>query len=195
MPNDWGTISVERMDRAVDKVRDRLLRATAVLEQAALPYAVIGGHAVAAWVSRVDESLVRYTRDVDILIRRVDFEQVKAAFEGAGLVSRHAAGIEMFLESRSGKARDGVHVLFAGEKVRPEDPYETPNLDECERTENFRFIALESLVRMKLTSFRLKDQVHLLDLIQAGLVEESMLARLPSDLASRLKPLIDNPNA
>ena len=153
---ELGEFSLERMDRAVEKVRDRLLRATAVLEQAGVPYAVIGGHAVAAWVTRVDENLVRYTRDVDLLIRRADFERAKAAFEAAGLVSRHSAGIEMFLESAGGKAGDAVHVLFAGEKVRPEDPHATPSLDPCERTEHFRFVALDSLVRMKLTSFRLK---------------------------------------
>lgn len=100
----------------------------------------------------------------------------------------------MFLEIAGGKAGDAVHVLFADEKVRPEDPYAAPDLNPCECTEHFRFVALDSLVRMKLTSFRLKDQVHLQDLIKAGLVDESMLARLPADLASRLKPLIENPN-
>jgi hypothetical protein len=60
--------------------------------------------------------------------------------------------------------------------------------------EHFRVIALESLVRMKLTSFRLKDQVHLQDLTKAGLIDDSWLSRLPADLAARLKPLIDNPN-
>ena len=192
---ELGEFSLERMDRAVEKVRDRLLRATAVLEQAGVPYAVIGGHAVAAWVTRVDEKLVRYTRDVDLLIRRADFERVKAALEAAGFVSRHSAGIEMFLENVGGKTGEAIHVLFADEKVRSEDPYAAPDLDPCERTEHFRFVALESLVRMKLISFRLKDQVHLLDLIKAGLVDESTLARLPADLAARLKPLIENPNS
>ena len=40
---------LERMARAVEKVRDRLQRATAALESAGVPYAVIGGNAVAAW--------------------------------------------------------------------------------------------------------------------------------------------------
>jgi|SRR5579872_2417410 len=191
---ELGEFSLERMDRAVEKVRDRLLRATAVLEQAGVNYAVIGGHAVAAWVSRVDENLVRYTRDVDLLIRRADFERVKAAFEAAGLVSRHSGGIEMFLESAGGKARDAVHVLFADEKVRPEDPHAAPDLVPCERTEHFRFVALESLVRMKLTSFRDKDRMHLRDLLSVGLISQSWLAQLPADLAARLKQLIDTPN-
>src|SRR5271157_3511844 len=56
-----GEVSLERMVRAVEKVRIRLLRAATALEQAKVPYAVVGGNAVAAWVSRVDESAVRNT--------------------------------------------------------------------------------------------------------------------------------------
>jgi len=50
---------------AVEKVRQRLLRAASALERAGVAYAVAGGNAVAAWVSRVDESAVRNTQDVD----------------------------------------------------------------------------------------------------------------------------------
>lgn len=57
----YGPVSCERMVRAVEKVCERLLRATGALEKAGIPYAVIGGNAVAARVSRVDESAVRNT--------------------------------------------------------------------------------------------------------------------------------------
>ena len=66
----YGKVSWERMIRAVEKVRDRLRRAVAALKKAGVPYAVAGGNAVAAWVSRVDEAAVRNTQDVDILLRR-----------------------------------------------------------------------------------------------------------------------------
>lgn len=56
-----GDISLERMVRAVEKVRDRLLRAAKALGDAGAPYAVAGGNAVAAWVSRIDEAAVRNT--------------------------------------------------------------------------------------------------------------------------------------
>ena len=78
---------LERMVRAVEKVRERLLRATAALEAASIPYAVVGGNAVAAWVTRVDESAVRNTQDVDILVRRVDFDAVRTALEAVGSFS------------------------------------------------------------------------------------------------------------
>src|SRR5271157_6455837 len=56
-----GVVSLERMVRAVEKVRIRLLRAATALEQAKVPYAVVGGNAVAAWVARMDETAVRNT--------------------------------------------------------------------------------------------------------------------------------------
>ena len=37
---------LDRMERAVAKVRERLLRATAALNRAGVPYAVVGGNAV-----------------------------------------------------------------------------------------------------------------------------------------------------
>jgi len=49
------------MIRAVEKVRARLKRAATALDEAGVPYAVAGGNAVAAWVSRVDEAAVRNT--------------------------------------------------------------------------------------------------------------------------------------
>jgi hypothetical protein len=66
-------------------------------------------------------------------------------------------------------------------------------VDESESTTTFRVVALESLLRMKLTSFRDKDRTHIRDMIDVGLVDETWLSRLPSSLAERLKELLDNP--
>ena len=93
-----ANVSWERMIRAVEKVRERLQRAAAALAGAGVPYAVAGGNAVAAWVSRVDEAAVRNTRDVDILLRRSDLEAAAAALSQAGFIRRHVSGIEMFLD-------------------------------------------------------------------------------------------------
>jgi hypothetical protein len=188
-----GPISWERMIRAVEKVRERLRRATAALDAAGVPYAVIGGNAVAAWVSRVDESAVRNTQDVDILLRREDLERAKAALSAAGFVYRHAAGIDFFLDGPTARARDAVYVLFAGEKVRPEYVSPAPDLAESEPGNEFRVLTLEALVRMKLTSFRDKDRTHLRDLIGVGLIDASWPQRLPAELGARLQTLLDNP--
>src|SRR5580693_4023915 len=93
----YGKVSWERMIRAVEKVRERLRRAAAALEAANIPYAVAGGNAVAAWVSRVDEAAVRNTQDVDILLRRTDLQSAITALTGAGFTHRHSAGLDMFL--------------------------------------------------------------------------------------------------
>src|SRR4051812_10961463 len=90
--------SWERMIRAVEKVRQRLLRATDALDRASVPYAVIGGNAVAAWVSRIDESAVRNTQDVDLLIRRNDLDAATAALTAAGFLRHETLGVEMFLD-------------------------------------------------------------------------------------------------
>ena len=189
-----GEVSLERMVRAVEKVRLRLLRAATALEQANVPYAVVGGNAVAAWVAHVDESAVRNTQDVDILLRRGDLETAKNALAAAGFVYRHVKGVDMFLDGPEAKARDAVHVVFSGEKVRPEYLLPVPDVTDAEQTPEFRLLNLEPLVRMKLTSFRRKDQVHVLDLAEVGLVDESWVNRFPPELSERLRELLDSPD-
>ncbi len=90
----------------MEKVRDRLLRSTAALEAAGVPYAVIGGNAVMAWVEQADEAAVR----------------------------------------------------------------------------------------MKLTSNRDKDRMHLRDMLGVGLIDATWPARYPPELAARLQHLIDTPD-
>jgi hypothetical protein len=179
--------------KAVDKVRDRLLRAAAALDKAGLPYAVIGGNAVATWVGKVDESAVRFTRDVDILVRRADLAAVKDAMAQAGFTFRHVRSVDMFLDGPDAKVRDAVHLLFAGEKVKKDYPMPAPDVEESEKAEAFRVLRLEALVRMKLTSFRDKDRTHLRDMLEIGLIDASWLERLPEILKDRLQILIDQP--
>lgn len=182
------------MIRAVEKVRERLQRAAAALQKAGIPYAVAGGNAVAAWVSRVDEAAVRNTQDVDILLRRADLERAREALASAGFVYRHARGVDMFLDGPNARARDAVHVVFAAEKVRPEYPLPAADVSEAEEAAFFRLLSLDALVRMKLTSFRDKDRMHLRDLIEVGLVDEGWRERLPAELAERLQRLLDDPD-
>jgi len=184
----------QRMERAVEKVQQRMQKTVATLEQAGIPYAIIGGNAVRAWVAQADEAAVRTTRDVDILLRRADWPAAQAAMERAGFVYRHAKGIDMFLDGPGAKARDAVHVLFAGEKVRPDDPVPAPDVSESEDVQPYRTLRLDALVRMKLTAFRDKDRMHLRDMIDVELVDASWCTRLAPGLAARLKELLDNPN-
>ena len=182
------------MIRAVEKVRDRLLRAAAALEAAGVPYAVAGGNAVAAWVSRVDEAAVRNTQEVAIILRREDLDLACEAMAKAGFIYRHAASIDMFLDGAGAKARDAVHIVFANEKVREEYTAAVPDVDESEAGDKFRVVTLEALARMKLTSYRDKDRTHLRDLISVELIDQAWCDRFPDELASRLQALLDDPD-
>jgi hypothetical protein len=190
-----GPISWERMIRAVEKVRARLDRAVAALESAGIAYAVAGGNAVAAWVSRVDETAVRNTQDVDVLLRREDLQHAKIALAKAGFIFRHVKGVDLFLDGHGAKARDALHIVFAGERVLPEYVAPSPDVTEADSAGPFRVVDLEPLVRMKLTSYRLKDRVHLLDMIGVGLLDNSWTARFAPELAARLQELLDNPES
>jgi hypothetical protein len=184
----------ERMVSAVEKVRERMRRAAQALAAAGIPYAVAGGNAVAAWVGEVDEAAVRNTQDVDILLRRADLDRAKEALAKVGFVYRHAASIDMFLDGPGAKARDAVHIVFAGEKVRPEYTTPAPDVTESRAAATSQVLNLDALLRMKLTSFRDKDRTHVRDLIDVGLVDASWVTRLPAELGSRLQELLDNPD-
>jgi hypothetical protein len=181
------------MVNAVEKVRQRLLRATAALRSAGIDYAVAGGNAVAAWVSSVDESAVRNTQDVDILIRRADLPRVRAALEAAGFVYRHVGGLDVFLDNPKSKPREAVHIIFANEKVKPREPVANPDVASSQDAGEFRILQLQALVQIKLTAFRDKDRTHLRDLIEVGLIDRTWPARFPDELGERLQQLLDNP--
>jgi hypothetical protein len=179
---------------AAEDVQQRLLKVAAALEQAAVPYAVIGGNAVASWVGSVDRAAVRLTRDVDILLNRTDLEAAKVALTSVGFFYHETLDIPLFLDGPEGSARDAVHVLFAGEKVQPDYAAPTPSVAESEQKEQLRVLSLEALVRMKLTSFRDKDRVHVRDLVGVGLIDATWLPRFQPELAARLQQILDNPN-
>ena len=185
---------LERMVLAVEKVRQRLLRASQALEQANIAYAVIGGNAVAAWVAKVDEAAVRNTQDVDLLLERSQMEAAIVGMHSAGFVFRHVAGVDLFLDGPEAKARDAVHVIFAGERVRPDYAEAAPSLSEAQNLEGLSVLSLEALVRMKLTSYRDKDRTHLRDLLEVGLVDQTWVGRLPGPLCERLQAILDTPD-
>lgn len=184
----------ERIDRAVEIVKERLRRVSRALNAAEVPYAVIGGNALQHWVAQVDESVVRNTRDVDIILNESDLGRAIKALEAVGFIYRHSAGVSMFLDGPDAKALDAVHVVFAGKKVREEYPEPVPLIDDYELMEESRTLPFDKLVKMKLTSYRRKDQVHLLDMISIGLLDESWLERLSPELQGRLADLLNDPD-
>jgi hypothetical protein len=182
--------SWERMIAAVEDVRERACRAADALQRAGIPCVIIGGQAVAAWVARVDREAVRNTKDVDLLVRRHDFARAVDALQAVGFVHQTVLGADVFLDGPEGSIRSAVHVVFAGERVHPDYLLPAPEITESEPGPDFRVPTLDALVRMKLTSFRLKDKVHLIDLLDVGLIDAGWSACLPPELAARLTELV-----
>ena len=185
---------LDRMEQAVAKVRERLLRATRALNQAGIPYAVAGGNAVASWVATVDEGAVRNTRDVDLLVRRCDLPAITDALQQAGFVGGTLLDVIMFRDGEQGKPSEAVHLLFSGEKTRLDHVLPAPDIQTVNDPANFQVVTLESLVLMKLMSNRDKDRTHLRDLIGVGLVDGSWPSKFPPELAARLKEILDTPD-
>jgi hypothetical protein len=157
----FGDDLLDRMVLAVEKVRERLKRSTAALDAAGVPYAVIGGNAVAAWVSTVDPGAARNTVDVDLMIRREDFAATKVALEGVGFVHYDLMAPSpdkrpMFLDGPTGSPRDAVYLLYAGEKVKATYLAAAPDVVTSEHHDAYRLLELKSLVTMKLIRFAIK---------------------------------------
>ncbi len=191
---EQGEFAFERMFGALEKVKERLDRACNALEDAGVDYAVVGGNAVAAWVSTRDEGAVRNTQDVDILLRLEDFEAAKSALGAVGFVANQVMDVTVFLDGPDGKPSQGVHALWAGQKVHENYVSATPMPEKHTKMAGKRVVVLLELVRMKLNSFRDKDRVHLRDLIGVGLIDSNWPAQFEAPLGQRLQQLLDNPD-
>ena len=157
-----------------------------IFSSAGLEYRVVGGLAVYLYVEEVDPDAGRLTRDVDIAVRRADLAKIAEAAAAFGLRRRHVAGVDMLVRPDQPSARRAIHLVFAGEKVRTADPEPIPELGPAGRIRGLRLIPVASLIRMKLTSFRAKDEAHLKDLDDAGLITSEVEAGLSPILADRL---------
>jgi hypothetical protein len=181
----------ERYLMALDRVTERLRRITGALEGAGVPYALVGGQAVALWVATRDPAAVRTTKDVDILLRRDDLPRARAAALAANMDYFEAVGVGMFLERDDPNPRQAVRLIWAGEKVRPEYPLPAPSIDQRQALEpGTQVVSLQALVLMKLLSNRDQDRLHLRDLIDVGLVTRDFLKDLPREMAERLDTLL-----
>jgi ubiquinone biosynthesis protein COQ9 len=83
-------------------------------------------------------------------------------------------------------ARRAIHLIFAGEKVKPDYSEPAPQIGGYQTARGLKLIPLADLVRMKLTSFRLKDQVHLKDLDAVDLITPEIESQLSALLKERL---------
>jgi hypothetical protein len=171
----------------VQRINDVAARIGAAMEGAGLRYRVIGGFAVFTYVDKIDPLKARLTRDVDMVVDRDDLERIASAVKGCGFEYRLVAGVDMLLDTNAPQARNAVHLIFAGEKVRPDYVEAVPSFTESTRTADGVLLApVADLVRMKPTSFRIKDRVHVQDMDSVGLITPEIEASLSEIFRQRL---------
>jgi hypothetical protein len=191
MPMEW----IMRAERAVEKVRERLIKTCRALESAEVPYVVIGGNAVAVWVGSRDEGAIRNTKHVDILLERKDLDRAAQAMSTAGFDLTEVGGVTMFLEREDPMPSRGVHVFFAGERINPNDPCPAPPVVKGIRSsEGVDAIKLSELLILKLIAFRDIDRVHIRDLLKVGLIDDALAEQIPPELRPRLEEIRANPD-
>jgi len=173
-----NTMFEERLFALVASLR----RIADVLSSEQIPCEVIGGLAVLIHVEEANPEYSALTRDVDLMVRREDLDHIKDAAAKGGFRYRHAAGVHMLINMGSDHAKDTVRLIFTEERVRPDFLAENKRI----LGQDVSVIPVPDLVRMKLTSFRLEDQVHIKALEAAGLITSEAETQLTPELRMRL---------
>ena len=175
---------------AVDRILDVTQRFASALEAAGIPYRVVGGLAVFLHVDPVDPMAARLTKDVDVGIDRRHLDAIGIAVKPYGFTFRHVAGVDMFLDAKNpgASAVRSTLCLWAKKYERTGIFGACAGSSEPARTKGFSDRAgRRPGAHVKLTSFRLKDQVHIQDLDGVGLITPEIEQTLSAPLLARLK--------
>jgi len=166
-----------------------LQKLSAPLEKAGVPHELVGGLAVFLHVENADSTHSSLTRDIDLMIDRADLPRVITIAESHGFRFRHSAGIDMLLYGETTSARNAIHLLFSGERVKESQLEAHPGIRPV-RTglhgQEFLVIPVVDLVRMKLNSNRDKDRVHVRGMDAAGLIDSVIESALSDEQTLRL---------
>ncbi|MGA3028656.1 MAG: hypothetical protein ABSF98_28250 [Bryobacteraceae bacterium] len=173
-------------EKRVNQLFDLAERIEAAFSSSGIEYRIVGGLAVYLYIEEIEPDAGRLTKDIDIAVRREDLQKIAKAVEPFGLQLRHVAGVDMLVQTAEPLARRAVHLVFAGEKVREEYAEPAPQIGPGRRLRGIPLIPLADLVCMKLTSFRARDEAHLKDLDDAGLITPEIEAGLATILRERL---------
>ena len=180
-------LTAHAYDIHMDQLFEKMHRFHHALDAAGIPYRIIGGVSAFLHVFDRQPDQARTTRDVDAAVARLDLPRIVTAAEKAGFRYRHVAGIDMLVDAEHPSARTAVHLVFINEKVRPTDLAEIPGSAPVRTQEGIWICSVADLVRMKLTSYRLKDKVHIQDLDGVGLITPEIEAGLPEVMLERLR--------
>ena len=181
-------LTIAAYDAHVEQLRDTVRRLAGAFTRAGIEYRVIGGLAVFFHVHDRDPEAARSTRDVDMAVDRARLSAIIEAVRPLGFAYRHVAGVDMLVDIEQPRARSAVQLVFVSEKVRSDHVEPVPDFSSPARTTEGVLVApVADLVRMKLTSYRLKDRVHIQDLDRVQLITPEIEAELPPALQARLR--------
>lgn len=177
---------------AVEHVKQQLRTVTKALDEHEIPYAVVGGNAVAAWVATMDRGATRTTKDVDLLVRRDDLLRMESVLSRHGFDLAEVYGVTMFIPRDKPNPRTAVHLVFANEFVKAHETYASPDVSKAiADIADYRVIELLELLKIKLLAYRRLDQVHVEDMLKVGLIDAELAGQLPEDLLGRLREIRD----
>lgn len=182
-PRTYGQVLREMSEFYAGKgdVYRTLRRLAQRLEQEGIPYAVIGGMALAG------HGLVRATQDVDILLTPEGLARFRERLVGRGYRPAFPGAQKSFRDTETGVR---IEVVIAGEYPGDGRPKPVAFPDPAKVSveyQRIRLVSLERLVELKLASgmsapHRLRDLADVQDLIAT--------LRLPRDFAARLDPSV-----
>ena len=175
----------EHYEKHLEQLIKVAARFATALSDGGIDYRIVGGLAVYLHVNAIDPIAARLTRDIDTAVRRIDVEKISHILK-PGLDYRHVAGVDMLVDARAPKARTAVHLVFVEEKVHPEYVEPVPKFSVAANIDGLLVAPVADLVRMKLTSFHLKDRVHIQDMDGVDLITPEIEAGLPDILHQRL---------
>ncbi len=151
-------------ENKVDQLFEVAGRLAKALSQAGIEYRVIGGFAAYMHVNEIEPIAARLTRDIDVAIDRKDLDAIVEATRP--------------FDAEAPKAHSAVPLVF-----EPAPAFSQP----VQYSNGLSIVSVADLVRMKLTSFRLKDRVHIQDLDGVGLITPEIEATLSPQLQTRLQ--------
>ena len=179
-------LTVTGLDRHLQQLFDRVREFHALMQAERIPYSIVGGVGVYLHVAEQDPVKARMTPDIDVAVCREHLLGIIAAARSAGMVYCRVDGTDLLVDAQQPKRRSSVHFIFIHEKVRSDYVEAVPGSPPELSSEGFSVAPVRDLIRMKLTSFRLKDKVHIQDLDGVGLITPEIEAELSDVLRHRL---------